>query len=120
MFIFHHYRATLLKPPKSQFARELQAEFERRRLSEHFTEQNKVSIELTEAVPPTETLNVEAQRSRAELARQGSLADRNPPAGLAQVRTKQQQPSAEPDVTFDDGEPVPDGYDANNSPVSCE
>jgi len=76
-----------------------------------------VSIELTEAVPPTETLNVEAQRSRAELARQGSLADRNPPAGLIQVRTKQNPTSNEPDVTYDDGEPV---LDANNSPVSCE
>ncbi len=128
---------------KSLLRRELQAEFERRQLSDQFfdqnrdqifadkkvvafetpaIEENRVSIELTEAVPPTETLNVEAQRARADLARQGSLADRNPPAGLAQVRAKQQAApqhlAFEPDVTYDDGEPVPDGLDQNSSPVS--
>jgi hypothetical protein len=131
---------------KSLLRRELQAEFERRQLSDQFfdqnrdqifadkkvvafetptttaIEENRVSIELTEAVPPTETLNVEAQRARADLARQGSLADRNPPAGLAQVRAKQQAApqhlAFEPDVTYDDGEPVLDGLDQNSSPVS--
>ena len=130
---------------KSLLRRELQAEFERRQLSDQFfdqnrdqifadkkvvafetpstvVEENRVSIELTEAVPPTETLNVEAQRARADLARQGSLADRNPPAGLAQVRAKQQAApqhlAFEPDVTYDDGEPVLDGLDQNSSPVS--
>ena len=44
--------------------------------------------ELNEAVPKTETLNVEAQKERAELARQGSLAERQPPAGLLQLREK--------------------------------
>jgi hypothetical protein len=69
---------------------------------------------LNEAVPPTETLNVEAQKARAELARQGSLADRNPPAALAQVRSKPQQLSFGADVTYDDGAPVLD----ETSPVS--
>jgi hypothetical protein len=125
---------------KSLLRRELQAEFDRRQLSDQFFDQNRdkifsekkpvaelspvvepnrVSIELTEAVPPTETLNVEAQRSRAELGRQGSLADRNPPASLAQVRAKQAPAhlSFEPDVTYDDGAPVLDGFDPND-PVS--
>ena len=44
--------------------------------------------ELNEAIPKTETLNVEAQKERAELARQGSLAERQPPAGLLQLREK--------------------------------
>ena len=121
---------------KSLLRRELQAEFERRQLSDpifdqnrdkilaektveqQIVEQNRVSLELTEAVPPTETLNVEAQRARAELARQGSLADRNPPAVLAQVRAKQGHLSFEPDVTYEDGAPVLDILDLNSSPVS--
>ena len=126
---------------KSLLRRELQAEFDRRQLSDQFFDQNRdqifaekkpvvaelppdvepnrVSIELTEAVPPTETLNVEAQRSRAELGRQGSLADRNPPASLAQVRAKQAPAnlSFDPDVTYEDGAPVLDGFDPND-PVS--
>ncbi len=142
----HSYLKTIDAPQqgyKSLLRRELQAEFERRQLSDQFfdqnrdqifadkkavetpttvVEENRVSIELTEAVPPTETLNVEAQRARADLARQGSLADRNPPAGLAQVRAKQQAApqhlAFEPDVTYDDGEPVLDGLDQNSSPVS--
>lgn len=44
--------------------------------------------ELNEAIPKTETLNVEAQKERAELARQGSLAERQPPAGLLELRQK--------------------------------
>ena len=47
------------------------------------------SLELNQAVPPTETLNSEAQKSRAELARQGSLAERNPPASLEGVVKRQ-------------------------------
>ena len=69
---------------------------------------------MNEAVPPTETLNVEAQKARAELARQGSLADRNPPAGLALIRAKQPNISFEADVTYVDGAPVLD----DSSPVS--
>ena len=46
----------------------------------------RTSNELTEAIPPTEILNVEPQRSRAELARQGSLAERNLPAGIQAKR----------------------------------
>ena len=87
-------------------------------VEQQIVEQNRVSLELTEAVPPTETLNVEAQRARAELARQGSLADRNPPAVLAQVRAKQGHLSFEPDVTYEDGAPVLDILDLNSSPVS--
>jgi hypothetical protein len=120
---------------KSLLRRELQAEFERRQLTDSFFDQNRdqifpekkaaappadqtrASLELNEAVPPTETLNVEAQKARAELARQGSLADRNPPASLAQIRGKVPNPASlqfEPDVTYDDGNPVPDDL----SPVS--
>lgn len=120
---------------KSLLRRELQAEFERRQLADSFfdqnrdkifvdkkvvdvvepVEQNRASLELNEAVPPTETLNVEAQKARAELARQGSLADRNPPASLTQVRAKPPpQLAFDADVTYDDGAPVVD----ESSPVS--
>ena len=44
--------------------------------------------ELNEAIPKTEILNIEAQKERAELARQGSLAERQPPAGLIELRQK--------------------------------
>lgn len=37
-------------------------------------------------MPPTETLNVDAAKERAGLARQGSLAERQPPASLVQKR----------------------------------
>ncbi|XP_040572350.1 protein lap4 isoform X4 [Lepeophtheirus salmonis] len=42
----------------------------------------RASAELTEAIPPTQILNVDSQKDRAELARQGSLADRSLPAGI--------------------------------------
>ena len=47
-----------------------------------------MTAELTEAVPPTETLNSEAQKGRAELARQGSLAERNLPRGVPVVAAR--------------------------------
>ena len=50
--------------------------------------EERTCAELNEAIPQTETLNVEAQRDRAELARQGSLAERQPPAGLVELRQK--------------------------------
>lgn len=50
--------------------------------------EERTCAELNEAVPKTETLNVEVQKERAELARQGSLAERQPPAGLIQLRQK--------------------------------
>jgi len=68
--------------------RQLQAELEHRtesRLSQ--PEAVTTTEELTKAVPPTETLNVEAQRGRAELARQGSLAERNVPHSVAARRS---------------------------------
>ena len=46
----------------------------------------RTSAELTQAIPPTETLNVEAAKEKAGLARQGSLAERQPPASLVQKR----------------------------------
>ena len=46
----------------------------------------RTSAELNQAVPPTETLNVEAAKEKAGLARQGSLAERQPPASLVQKR----------------------------------
>ena len=50
--------------------------------------EERTSAEFNEAVPQTETLNVEVQKEKAELARQGSLAERQPPAGLLQLRQK--------------------------------
>ena len=49
-------------------------------------------MELTQAVPQTDILDVKVQRGRAELARQGSLADRHPPASLA-ARRQNSNPS---------------------------
>ena len=46
----------------------------------------RTSNELTQAVPPTETLNSDPAKERAGLARQGSLAERQPPAALVQKR----------------------------------
>ena len=46
----------------------------------------RTSNELTQAVPPTETLNSDPAKERAGLARQGSLAERQPPAALIQKR----------------------------------
>ncbi len=37
-------------------------------------------------MPPTETLNSEAAKAKAELARQGSLKERSAPASLVQAR----------------------------------
>ena len=71
--IQHAYKERI----RRELNRTLKAEFEKRTCQE-----------LTEAVPATETLNVEAQKERAELARQGSLADRQPPASLIQLRQK--------------------------------
>lgn len=56
----------------------LRAEFDKR-----------TSAELNQAVPPTEKLNVEAAKEKAGLARQGSLAERQPPASLVQKRQQQ-------------------------------
>merc|ERR1719319_1485000 len=52
----------------------------------------RTSMELTQAVPQTDILDVKVQRGRAELARQGSLADRHPPASLA-ARRQNSNPS---------------------------
>ena len=65
---------------RRELNRTLKAEFDRRTCQE-----------LSEAVPATETLNVDAQKERAELARQGSLADRQPPASLVQLRQRLNQ-----------------------------
>ena len=46
----------------------------------------RTSAELNQAIPPTETLNVEAAKEKAGLARQGSLVDRQPPSSLVQKR----------------------------------
>eukprot|EP00092_Neocalanus_flemingeri_P002644 GFUD01002832.1.p1 GENE.GFUD01002832.1~~GFUD01002832.1.p1 ORF type:complete len:1969 (+),score=355.00 GFUD01002832.1:159-6065(+) len=45
--------------------------------------ERRTSMELTQAVPQTDILDVTAGRHRAELGRQGSLADRQLPASLA-------------------------------------
>jgi len=45
--------------------------------------EKRTSMELTQAVPQTDILDVTAGRHRAELARQGSLADRQLPAAVA-------------------------------------
>jgi len=50
-------------------------------------EAEEAKEELSRAVPPTETLNTEVQRGRAELARQGSLAERNAPLSVAARRS---------------------------------
>ena len=50
--------------------------------------EERSSAELNEAIPKTDILNVDAQKERAELARQGSLAERQPPAGLLDLRQK--------------------------------
>ena len=60
---------------RAELDRQLRAEFDKR-----------TSAELNQAVPPTETLNVEAAKEKAGLARQGSLAERQPPASLVQKR----------------------------------
>ncbi len=48
----------------------------------------RATLELSRAVPPTDTLNTEAQKQRAELARQGSLAERSLPNSLAARKAK--------------------------------
>ena len=68
---------------RRELNRTLKAEFDRR-----------TCAELSEAVPATETLNVDPQKERAELARQGSLADRQPPASLLQLRQRLNQAGA--------------------------
>ena len=68
---------------RRELNRTLKAEFDRR-----------TCAELSEAVPATETLNVDPQKERAELARQGSLADRQPPASLVQLRQRLNQAGA--------------------------
>jgi len=45
--------------------------------------ERRTSMELTQAVPQTDILDVTAGRHRAELGRQGSLADRQLPASVA-------------------------------------
>ena len=50
------------------------------------------SADLNHAVPQTGILDVTAARDKAELARQGSLADRQPPASLA-ARRQNSNPS---------------------------
>ena len=68
---------------RRELNRTLKAEFDRR-----------TCAELSDAVPATETLNVDPQKERAELARQGSLADRQPPASLVQLRQRLNQAGA--------------------------
>ncbi len=68
---------------RQELQRNLQAELEKRTSQQHTPESSpsaQVSLELTKAVPPTETLNSDAAKSRAELARQGSLRERSAPA----------------------------------------
>ena len=60
---------------RAELNRHLKVEFDKR-----------TSNELTQAVPPTETLNSDPAKERAGLARQGSLAERQPPAALVQKR----------------------------------
>ena len=60
---------------RAELDKQLKVEFEKR-----------TSAELNQAVPPTETLNVEAAKEKAGLARQGSLVDRQPPSSLVQKR----------------------------------
>ena len=60
---------------RAELNRHLKVEFDKR-----------TSYELTQAVPPTETLNSDPAKERAGLARQGSLAERQPPAALVQKR----------------------------------
>ena len=60
---------------RAELDRQLRAKFDER-----------TSNELTQAVPPTETLNSDPAKERAGLARQGSLAERQPPAALVQKR----------------------------------
>ena len=60
---------------RAELNKHLRAEFDKR-----------ITTELTQAIPPTETLNVEAAKEKAGLARQGSLAERQPPASLVQKR----------------------------------
>ena len=62
---------------RQELNKTLKAKFEERSCSE-----------FNEAIPKTDILNIEAQKERAELARQGSLAERQPPAGLLELRQK--------------------------------
>ena len=62
---------------RAELNKHLRTEFEKR-----------TSNELNQAVPPTETLNSEPAKEKAGLARQGSLAERQPPASLVQKRTQ--------------------------------
>ena len=72
----HPYTLKLYKDRiRAELNRHLRAEFDKR-----------TSNELTQAVPPTETLNSDPAKERAGLARQGSLAERQPPAALVQKR----------------------------------
>ena len=78
-FILQSYKERV----RQELQRNLQAELEKRTSQQHTPESSpsaQVSLELTKAVPPTETLNSDAAKSRAELARQGSLRERSAPA----------------------------------------
>ncbi len=62
---------------RQELQRNLQAELDKRTSQ---LDDSQVSEELNRAVPPTETLNSEAAKAKAELARQGSLRERSAPA----------------------------------------
>ena len=57
---------------------------------------------MTQAIPPTETLNVEAAKEKAGLARQGSLAERQPPASLVQKRQQLTHQAVNSDMPEDE------------------
>ena len=75
---------------RAELNRHLRSEFEKR-----------TSAELTQAVPPTETLNSEAAKEKAGLARQGSLAERQPPASLVLKRQQMQYQAQTSEVNSD-------------------
>ena len=75
---------------RAELNRHLRAEFDKR-----------TSAELTQAVPPTETLNSEAAKEKAGLARQGSLAERQPPASLVLKRQQMQYQAQTSEVNSD-------------------
>lgn len=51
---------------------------------------SRSSLEFNQAIPPTEILNSEAQKGKAGLARQGSLAERQLPSTVALAKRQSQ------------------------------
>jgi hypothetical protein len=76
-YVIKNYTQRYKDRIRAELNKHLRAEFDKR-----------TSAELTKAVPPTETLNSEAAKEKAGLARQGSLAERQPPASLITKRTQ--------------------------------